>query len=390
MRGRGSQGMRGIVAGLLALASSVMVAPVVMASPPAESAGRDYRIVGYVADANPLPTISAKRLDVINYAFATIDGSSGDIVLNSPNAKSSLAALTALRKENPRLKVVVSIGGWGAGHFSEAALSESSRAKFAEDAAKMIVEHDLDGVDIDWEYPTLPGDSISHRPEDKRNFSLMLEALRARLNKLGAEHGGRHYLLTIAAADSEFVAGIELQRVSRSLDWINLMTYDFHNSLTPTTGHHAGLFKSALDPAHDRSAEKAVEQFLEAGVPAKKLNLGVPFYGRAFTGVVPRHNGLQQKYAKFLGAPSWDQLKADYIGKNGYVRYWDVMARVPYLWNEKTQTFVTYEDPQSLKLKMEYVRAHKLGGAMYWEQGLDAHEELLRVMDRALHPKRGG
>lgn len=350
----------------------------------AEPAEGSFRIVGYVADAKPLPHVSATKVDVINYAFATLNPQ-GDIVLQSPNAAESLAALTALRKVNPRLQIVVSVGGWGADHFSEAALTDASRAKFAEEGARLIEKYDLDGIDIDWEYPTLPGDNISHRPEDKRNFSLMLETLRARLDQLGKVHGGRHYLLTIAAADSEFVAGIEIERVSRSLDWINLMTYDFHNSLTPTTGHHAGLHPSALDPANDRAADKAVKQFLDAGVPAKKLNLGVPFYGRAFTDVAPEHNGLQQKYGKFLSAPSWDELKAGFIGKNGYVRYWDAKAQVPYLWNASTRTFVTYEDPQSLKLKMDFVRQHKLGGAMYWEQGLDKREELLGVMDQALH-----
>ncbi len=350
---------------------------------PAGAPAHPYRIVGYVADARPLPPISANKLDVINYAFATLDPK-GDIVLQSPNAAESLAALTALRKINPQLKIVVSVGGWGADHFSEAALTDASRTRFADDGAQLIEKYDLDGIDIDWEYPTLPGDNISHRPEDKRNFSLMLEALRARLDKLGATHGGRHYLLTIAAADSEFVAGIEIERVSRSLDWINLMTYDFHNGLTPTTGHHAGLHPSALDPANDRAADKAVKQFLDAGVPAKKLNLGVPFYGRAFTDVTATHNGLQQKYGRFLSAPTWDELKANFIGKNGYVRFWDARAQVPYLWNASTRTFVTYEDPQSLKLKMDYVKRHKLGGAMYWEQGLDKQEELLDVMDKAL------
>ena len=350
----------------------------------AREAPGSYRIVGYVADADPLPPIPASKIDVINYAFGTLDDQT-HIVLHSPRAETSLAAMVGLRRKNPALKVMLSVGGWGAGHFSEAALTETSRRQFADDAARLIERHDLDGLDVDWEYPTLPGGGISHRPEDKRNFSLLLETVRQRLDRLSEQHGGRHYFLTIASADGEFVDGIELARVARSLDWFNLMAYDFHNSLTPTTGHHAGLYPSKFDPPGDRAAAKAVRQYLDAGVPAGKLVLGVPFYGRAFTGVVPEHDGLQQAYGKFFGAPSWRELVADYIDKNGYVRHWDPQAQAPFLWNPKSRTFVSYEDPQSLRIKTAFIRDHRLGGAMYWEQSLDKEDELLDVLDTGLH-----
>ncbi len=349
----------------------------------AADASAHYRIVGYVADAKPLPTVSANKLDVVNYAFARLEPK-GDVVLPSPTADQTLAALVGLRKSNPNLKVVVSIGGWGADYFSDVALTDATRQRMADSAAALIDKYDVDGVDLDWEYPTLPGAGISHRPEDRRNFSLLLETLRARLDQFGAAHGGRHYLLTIAAADGEFVQGIELERVGRSLDWINLMTYDFHNSLTPTTGHHAGLHLSTLAPGDDRAGDKAVAQFLAAGVPAKKLNLGVAFYGRAFTGVDPQHDGLQQKYAKYEGSPSWSELVANDIDKNGYVRHWDARAQAPYLWNAATHTFITYEDPQSLRAKAAFVKAKGLGGVMYWEHSLDRNEELLDVLDQSL------
>lgn len=352
------------------------------ASPPAAN----YRIVGYVLDASPLPRISANKLDVINYAFARVEPS-GSVVFPSPIADQTLATLTALRKIHPSLKVIVSIGGWGADYFSDVALTQATRQRMADSVAALIEKHDVDGIDIDWEYPTLPGAGISHRPEDKRNFSLMLETLRARLDQLGKAHGGHHYFLTIAAADSEFVAGIELARVSRSLDWFNLMTYDFHQSLTPTTGHHAGLHLSAVAPADDRAGDKAVAQFIAAGVSAMKLNLGAAFYGRAFTGVDPAHDGLQQKYAKYVGDPSWRDLVANYIDKNGYVRHWDEQAQAPYLWNATTRTFVSYEDPQSLRAKADFIKAKGLGGVMYWEQSLDRDEELLDVLNTSLRSR---
>ncbi|MFC4526606.1 glycoside hydrolase family 18 protein [Dyella halodurans] len=380
----GSQGQRpwwkSAVSPLLVAALATGVATTAMAAePPAH-----YRVVGYVMDAKPLPRISAGKLDVINYAFARLDAK-GNVVLPSPTVDQTLASFTGLRKISPNLKIIVSIGGWGADHFSDTALTEASRQRMADSAAALVEKYDVDGIDLDWEYPTLPGAGIDHRPEDKRNFSLLLETLRARLDKLGAAHAGRHYLLSIAAADGEFVQGIELERVSRSLDWINLMTYDFHNSLTPTTGHHAGLHLSKLAPADDRAGDKAVEQFLAAGVPANKLNLGAAFYGRAFTGVNPQDNGLYQKYDKYLGDPSWRELVADYIDKHGYVRHWDEQAQAPYLWNAATKTFVSYEDPQSLRAKAAFIKAKGLGGVMYWEHSLDRNEELLDVLDQSLN-----
>lgn len=379
MVGNASYGRPAVLQCLLGLAALLFAGTALAKESPAS-----YRIVGYVADADPLPAIDPAKVDVLNYAFGTLD-EQGHIVLRSPHATASLASLVALRQRNPRLCIVLSVGGWSAGHFSEAALTEAARKRFADDAATLIEQHNLDGLDVDWEYPTLPGGHISHRPEDRRNFSLMLEAVRARLDQLGKQHKGRHYLLTIAAADNEFVAGIELARVARSLDWFNLMAYDFHNSLTPSTGHHAGLHPSKFDPPGDRAADKAVKQYLDAGVPASKLVLGVPFYGRAFTDVAPEHNGLQQKYGKFFGAPSWRELVTDYIGKHGYQRYWDEKAQVPYLWNAQTRTFVSYEDPQSLRLKTDFIKAQQLGGAMYWEQSLDKNDELLDVLVKGLH-----
>lgn len=352
------------------------------ASPPAA----DYRIVGYVTDASPLPHVSADKLDVINYAFAKLDPT-GAVLFPSPVASQTLATLTGLRKLNAGLKIIVSIGGWGADHFSDVALTKGTRQRMADSVAAFVEKYDVDGVDLDWEYPTLPGPGISHRPEDKRNFSLLLETLRTRLDKVGATHGGRHYLLTIAAADSEFVAGIELERVSHSLDWFNLMTYDFHNGLTPTTGHHAGLHLSDVAPADDRAGDKAVAQFLAAGVSAKKLNLGVAFYGREFTGVDSAHDGLQQKYAKFVDAPAWHDLVSNFIDKNGFVRHWDAKAQAPYLWNGQTRTFISYEDPESLRAKAAFIKAKGLGGAMYWEQSLDRNEELLDVLDQSLRSR---
>jgi chitinase len=225
------------------------------------------------------------------------------------------------------------------------------------------------------------------RAADEENFTRLLHALRERLGALAAERhraGADAYLLTAALADGEFVAHVDLPGVASRLDWINLMSYDFHNSLTRTTGHHAGLHRSASAAGDDRCVACAVEQYLAAGVAADKLVVGVPFYGRAFADVDATNHGLDRTFGRYEGDHPWPQLVTDFIDRNGFVRYWDEVAGEPYLWNATTRTFVSYDDPQSLRGKAAFVRERHLGGVMYWEQSQDPRGELLRVLADAL------
>jgi chitinase len=360
-----------------ALALALVAIPAAIAA--ATGSAPRLKVIGYVMDGPQLPPISAEKLDAINFAFALVDPQ-GNVYLPQDTAARSLAGLTALRGDNPRLQVLASVGGWGADHFSEAALTAEARARFADSIARLVEEHGLDGIDIDWEYPTLPGPGISHRPEDRDNFSLMLEAVRERLDAMGREHG-RHYLLTIAAADGEAARGLDLARITPLLDWINLMAYDFHGD--GSTSHHTALDRSRLAPADARTTVQAVDEFLGAGVPPRKLNVGVAFYGREFEGVEPAHDGVHQRYARQAESLPWSTLRG-MDGRDGYVRHWDAQAQAPYLWNAQARRFVSYDDPRSLAAKAAFVRERGLGGMMYWEHRHDADDELLDALRTGL------
>ena len=351
-------------------------------APPVERIPGQPRVIGYVSDAEVLPPVSAGKLDVINFAFAHVTPGN-EVVLVKPTAARSLRKLTALRKRNPSLRILLSIGGWGAGNFSEAALDDASRARFARSAVALLARHRLDGLDIDWEYPTQPGPGISHRPEDRQNFTLLLHAVRSELDALPPSKRGR-YLLTIAAADGEAASGLELAQIAHVLDWINLMTYDFHGSLSPTTGHQTGLYRSASAPEDSRNSEQAVEEFLAAGVPAAKLHLGLAFYGRRFADVVPDNNGLYQRFGSDGGYVSWQRIQGDYLDKGGFVRHWDAQAQAAWLWNAAERRLISYDDPQALRAKAAFVRQRGLGGVMYWEHSNDPEEQLLDVVRAAL------
>ena len=332
-----------------------------------------FRVIGYVTDWNPAQDKDLHKIDTLIFAFAKVEA--GRVVLGDAAAK-RLQSVIALKSRDPELKVDISVGGWSAGGFSEAARTPAGRKVFAESAAQMLVAHDADGLDIDWEYPGHDESGIASSPDDRRNFTLLLQAVRASLDTAGAAHH-HHYTLSIAVADGPFVNGVDLAAVDRYVDWFNMMTYDFCNSMTPDTCHHSGLHASKIAPADARTTGCAVRQFLAVGVPAKKLVIGAAFYARVFGGVDPAHDGLYQPYRKFVGEIPWPKLKAKYIGKQGFVRHWDAQADAAWLWNTTTRTFITYDDPASIAAKAAFVKARHLGGIMYWEQSLDPTDELL-------------
>jgi chitinase len=344
-----------------------------------------YRVIGYdKAMGGEIRPGDVDRIDVLIFAFARV--LEGYVVLDPP-VQERLARLVALKREHPHLRVVLSVGGWKAGGFSEAAATVDSRARFADSAAKVMAANHADGLDIDWEYPGHHESGIVSNVEDRAHFTLLLQELRRALDRAGTADGHRgadHYTLSIAAGDGPFVSDIDIAAAATNLDWFNLMTYDFVNSMTPFTGHHSGLNDSTTAPTDARSTDKAVRQFLAAGVPARKLVIGAAFYGREFAEVSADNDGLYQSYGHYQGEHPWPQLKADFINQNGFVRHWDAKAQAPYLWNATTRHFISYDDAQSLAAKADYVKAHQLGGIMYWEQGEDPQGELLDAIWRGL------
>lgn len=374
-----SHGIHGFVAALL-VATLLLVG----ANAFAQEATSHYRVVGYALGWNPAQDKDLHKIDTLIFAFAVVKD--GRVVLPD-GAAEKLQSLVALKQRHPALKVDVSVGGWGAGGFSEAASTTEGRKLFADTAAQLVAAHGADGLDIDWEYPGHHESGIASSPHDRANFTLLLEAVRASLDRVGGEHGhsGKdRYTLSIAVADGPFVDGVDIEGVNKHVDWFNLMTYDFCNALTPDTCHHAGLHDSQYAPATARTTDRAVRQFLAAGVPPHKLVIGAAFYGREFGEVNPEHDGLYQRYRKFIDFVPWSKLKADFIGKRGFVRHWDAKADAAWLWNAKTHTFISYDDPEALAAKAAFVKQHHLGGIMYWEQSLDPSDELLDTIWRGL------
>lgn len=326
--------------------------------------------------------IAAKKLTRINYAFANVRD--GRVVEGFPSDAQNYTALVALKKDNPELTVLVSVGGWlWSGNFSDAALTPESRARFAKSAVEFIERYNLDGLDVDWEYPAQAGAGNRFRPEDKQNYTLVLKEIRREFDQEEKKLHRRLYLTIATGASPEFLEHTEMTEVQKYVDTINLMAYDYYEpDSDATTGNHAPLF---LDPADPKqvSADKSVQAYEAAGVLASKIVLGVPFYGHVWGHVSSRNHGLFQPGKQVAGAFTKYSDPASML-KNGFKRYWDQAASAPYLYNAQKGIFVSYEDPQSLRLKCAYVREHRLAGIMFWTYGSDRSGALLNTIDASL------
>lgn len=349
-----------------------------------EALAADERIiVGYIfnpdAELDP-DSIAAEKLTHINYAFSNIE--EGRLVEGFAYDEQNYEQLQTLKARNPDLKILTSVGGWTwSGGFSDMALTEESRQRFIDSALDFVRRHQLDGIDIDWEYPGLPGAGNVHRPEDGVNFTLLLRSLREQLDAL-EQKLERPLLLTIASGGfPRFLEKSDIANWQRYLDFINIMTYDYN---FPTDGNRTGHNAPLYAPEGDvMSADQAVRDHLAAGVPPEKLVLGVPFYGRHWVEVEPGNAGMGQvgHTGDFpYGDTGYRNLAENLIDQQGFERHWDPIGQVPWLWNEDAQIFVSYDDPESMAIKARYVREQGLRGIMFWRYETDYNNELLNAI----------
>ena len=264
------------------------------------------------------------------------------------------------------------------------ALTTESRTKFIDSVVEFLGKYKLDGLDIDWEYPGSIGNGNPFRPEDKQNFTALLKELRSRFDH-EKQRLHRPLLLSIATgASTEFLAHTEMDKVAHYVDTVNLMSYDYYEPTDDKiAGHHAPLFTNPADPKHV-SVDASVTAYLASGVPARKLVVGVPFYGHAWSHVSPDNFGLYQPGQSSDIPSEYNALLPFLQPASGYVRHWDAQASVPFLYNAGNGTFISYEDPESLRAKCRFVLDKHLAGIMFWDYEGDAEGALLTSISGAL------
>lgn len=361
-------------------------APAAAASSAAPAAAPASRIIagyyaGWAAYSGYTPSdIPAANLTHIIYAFANID-SSYRIAVGDPDVDpGNFSELRALKSKYPNLKTLISVGGWEwSGRFSDMASTSARRAAFADSAAAFLKKYGLDGVDIDWEYPVGGGKAgNSARAADKTNFTLLLQALRQRLDAQGRQDGKRYELTIAGGADTGYADNVQLSAIAGYLDFATVMTYDMHGAYDRYTDLNAPLYPTpGYSPQEVWSADQAVKTWTANGFPKNKLLMGVPFYGHLYSGVTGGGNGLYRRYAG-MKTVSYDQIVSGYLGHAGYTRYYGAAGKTPWLFNGST--FITYEDPASLAAKASYISSQGLAGAGIWELSESADGTLLNAL----------
>lgn len=388
---------------------SVAVLAVLIASllPRAASAAESApRVIGAYypggsAERYPVERIPADTLTHLFYAFATIE--QGQCVVGS-QAEAHFRALATLKRAHPKLHTLISIGGWNAGGFSDAALTADSRTRFVASCVALFFERhrgSFDGVDIDWEFPVSGGPTdIAHRPEDRRNMTLLVQEFRRQLDAVGKPRA-QSLLLTAALpagrvqTDGPYDPALsyDLKALASALDFINLMSYDMGTGFSKASTFNAPLREvptDPLDPALRRwnNIEGAVQYYQQHGVPADKLVLGVPFYGRGFRVTTDAGEGLYQPYSAPFDAGDWRRIRSDFLDQPGWQRHWHPVAQTPWLYNPAERIFISYEDPTSIGVRAAYAKQTQLRGVFTWElTGDDAQGSLLQAMSAPFLPQ---
>src|SRR5215203_1161043 len=339
-------------------------------------------VIGYVGGFRGLintDSINVWRLSHINYAFVDVKDNRAWLH-NEATDTINLRKLSELKMKKPGLRILISLGGWTwSKNFSDAVLTDSSTRNFANSCIAVMAKYNLDGVDIDWEYPGMKGDNNKFRPEDKEHYTLLFKYLREGLDSLSKLTRNIYLVTTAVGASQSYIDHTEMDKVQQYADYINLMSYDYKGGNDTISGHHTNLYSSP-DDVTDESTDKSVKAFMAAGVPADKIVVGMGFYGKGWEMQTTDNNGLYQKTIKAMRNGGYTFLKDSLINKNGFVRYWDEKAKAPYIFNKETKVFISYDDEQSVKEKCKYVKDHKLAGVMFWEYNSDKKEYLLKTI----------
>ncbi|WP_066889457.1 glycosyl hydrolase family 18 protein [Clostridium nigeriense] len=396
--------------------------------------------------------IPADQLTHLNFAFVDFDAqgvlkyTDKDAATGHPLGNAGvtygdvnggiLNAFQVLKSENPNLKIGVSLGGWSkSGDFSTIAATPTIRANFVKNVMAFIKYTNMDFVDIDWEYPASRRDpdkvdntndegTPNATPADKDNFITLLQDLKNALNKQGAELGKTYELsVAIPAGKAKVDEGIDVAKLFNIVDYANIMTYDMSGAWDTISGHQTALYTNPNSPYKGAclSVDESVNYYISQGAKPEKIVIGAAYYTRGWEKV--SNNGPDKNNPGLFGTAAavnkdadltptpgalneagikngeggraggvWSynalsQLKAKYTGLK---EYWDDSAKAPYLYNETTGAFFTYDNARSIQEKAKYVKEHNLGGIIAWMASQDAkttstkRDELTKVTKEAL------
>lgn len=337
-------------------------------------APKSFAVIAYYAGRTTMiDSFEVEKLTHLIFCFCHLKGNA----LSVGNARDSatIQRMVALKSRNPNLKIILSLGGWGGCKTcSPVFTSGKGRRQFARSVRNLNEYFGTDGIDIDWEYPTIEGfPGHAYSPEDKPAFTALVKQLRRKLGK-------KNEISFAAGGFAKFIdSSVEWKKVMKKVDRVNLMSYDLVSGFSTLSGHHTPLYST---PHQKESTDNGVQMMLGAGVPASKIVIGAAFYGRFFEVSDTINNGLYLP-AKFYHGFSFSRLSDSLSVANGFVQYWDSIAHAPYAFNIQRRLLATYDDSVSVQQKAKYVLKNKLNGIMFWQLADDKFSGgLLNAIDR--------
>lgn len=335
----------------------------------------------------------------IHDTYAALEKSYPGDKWNDP-IKGSYNQLNKLKKKYPHLKMIISVGGWTLSDpFHYMANDPQSRAVFVNSMMDFLRQYDFfDGVDIDWEYPGGNGANPAlGGPEDFQSYADLMCDIRSGLDGLEAETGREYELSTAIGASPAKIDAANYADAHSCIDHILAMTYDYYGAWNNTVGHLAALNDYPENSIPDFYATSGVDKLLELGVPPHKIAIGATMYGRGWSGVqMPADGNPLNGVATGPASGEWETGSYDYktivedflggtngTGINGFTYYYDETAEAPYVYNDVSGTFITYDNPRSVKAKANYVIQNNLGGIFSWEIDAD-NGDILGAMNEGL------
>ncbi|WP_132060677.1 glycoside hydrolase family 18 protein [Halorussus amylolyticus] len=351
----------------------------------------DKRVVGYYpswAGEYAPRDVPYDKLTHLNYAFLEPE-SNGEVKLavEGDYAPEVLETFEEVTHEQPDTSFLLSIqAGWYSGRFSDAALTAERRERFARTAIEQMRTYNFDGIDIDWEYP-----DGSVREEDPQNLTKLLAEIRSQFDD-AEEEDDRTYELSMAVSANTAVSDpLEVEKFADDVDFLNVMTYDFHGTWDSRTHFNAPLYPvpDAPNSTPTFTADYAMQYWGDRAIPKEKIHFGLPFYGRTYENVENEDSDDKGLFQPFDGGSSrtFADIQENVKSDDDYQYHWHPEARVPWLYSEADDVFIAYDDKHSVMEKTKYAVDHGFGGMMCWELSQDPTNTLLETIDRHIsHP----
>ncbi|WP_435156894.1 glycoside hydrolase family 18 protein [Haladaptatus sp. DFWS20] len=274
--------------------------------------------------------------------------------------------------------------GWYSGRFSDAALTAERRERFARTAIELVRTYNFDGIDIDWEYP-----DGTIRESDPHNLVLLLSEIRRQLDDAERADDQRYELSMAASANPSVIDSQEVGAFSDDVDFLNVMNYDLHGTWDERTHFNAPLYPvpDAPNAKPTFTADHAMRYWASQPIAKEKLHFGLPFYGRTFENVQNEHPSDHGLFNSFDSASSvtYDDIQQNLKPQSDYEYHWHPDAKVPWLYSAAEDTFVSYDNIDSIANKVDFVKSNGFGGAMCWELSQDPSNTLIGTMHDRLH-----